>query len=522
MPSGRWPGHWRTGVAPSGDGVPRGTALDGRWAGLDEQRLQVFEELTEARLAAGQHADMLADLRSHLAGHPLRERAWGQLMLALYRCGEVPAALAAYQDARTVLVEQLGIAPGDELTSLHQAMLDRAPELSGAAPAISADTSAVGTRVSAGWVVPRELPAGLDTFAARTRETADVAAALRGPAPAAVVITGAAGSGKTVLAVRAAHQVAADFPDGQVFVDLGDRTAVTSGEVLARVLRAVGVASTEVPEHGDERAGWFRSLAAGRRLLVVVDGVTRAAQVRPLLPAGPGPALIVVGSRRLGSLDGVRRVALRPLGAAQARDVLAAIAGRRRLTAGEAATAELVRLCAGSVLALRIAGARLARWPDMPVATLVSQLGEDRHRLDLLADEDLSVRASLASTVAAVRAEDEIAGPLLELLGAYPDTPALVDRAAAQLGVSTQRIRRALDSLVDTHLLHPDGAAGYHLPALVREYLTELAAATAAPTHPVRAGGSTQRRCAQPSSPGRSRLPLRLTLASARLEPKRH
>ncbi|OKI58007.1 hypothetical protein A6A27_07150 [Micromonospora sp. CB01531] len=459
--------------------------------------MQVFEELAEARLAVGQHAQLLAQLRAHLAAHPLRERTWGQLMLALYRCGDVPAALAVYRDARAVFSEQLGIEPGDGLVSLHRAMLDRAPELSYAAPsgpAVAPAAPAAEGRTSVGWAVPRELPADLVAFVARVREVADVVAALRGPAPTAVVVTGPAGSGKTALAVRAAHQVAADFPDGQVFVDLGPGTAVTPGEVLARVLRALRVAPADVPENDDERAGWFRSLVAGRRLLLVVDGVTRAAQVRPLIPAVPGPALIVVGARRLGSLDGVRRVTLRPLGVAQARDLLAAFAGRRRLAADEAATAELVRLCAGSVLALRIAAARLARWPAMSMATLVAQLGGDRHRLELLADEDLSVRASLASTVAAVRAE--VAGRLLELIGAHPDAPALMDRAAAELNVSTQRVQRALDSLVDAHLLHPDGPAGYQLPALVRDYLTELAAVPPAPMPVLRAGGSTRSRSA--------------------------
>ncbi|WP_238453458.1 AfsR/SARP family transcriptional regulator [Micromonospora sp. ATA51] len=288
--------QWR---GASGDGLPRGTALDNRWASLDEQRLQVFEELAEARLAAGQHGDLLPELRGHLAAHPLRERAWGQLMLALYRCGDVPAALTVYRDARAVLDEQLGIEPGEDLATLHRAMLDRAPELS-YVPVVVAPTPppTAEVRPAVGWTVPRELPADLVTFVGRTRETADVVDTVGGAKAAAVVVTGAAGSGKTALAVRAAHAVAGGFPDGQVFVDLGYRNSVTPGEVLARVLRALGVAPADVPGNTDERAGWFRSLAAGRRFLLVVDGVTRAAQVRPLLPAGPGPALIVVGQRR--------------------------------------------------------------------------------------------------------------------------------------------------------------------------------------------------------------------------------
>ncbi|MFR9780493.1 BTAD domain-containing putative transcriptional regulator [Micromonospora sp. MS34] len=468
--------RWR---GPSGDGLPRGTSLDNRWASLDEQRLQVFEELAEARLAAGEHGQLLSELRGHLAAYPLRERAWGQLMLALYRCGDVPAALTVYRDARAVLGEQLGIEPGEELANLHRAMLDRVPELSypppPATPVVSEPVPppALEGRPVVGWAVPRELPADPVTYVGRARETAEVAATVTGGAPAAVVVTGAAGSGKTTLAVRAAHAVSAEFPDGQVFVDLGYRTSVKAGEVLARVLRALGVPAADVPDDTDERAGWFRSLVAGRRLLLVVDGVTRAAQVRPLLPAGPGPALIAVTQRHLGSLDGVRRVSLRPVGVARARDLLAAFAGPERLAAEPAATAELVRLCAGSVLALRIAGAQLGRRPDTPVSTLVAELGDGRGRLDLLAYEDLSVRASLATGVAAVRSDDEVAGRLFELLAAQPDTP--VERAATQLGVSPQRVHRALDDLVDAHLAQRDGHGDYRLPALVRDYAAELA-----------------------------------------------
>ncbi|WP_346533198.1 BTAD domain-containing putative transcriptional regulator [Micromonospora sp. DPT] len=490
--------HWR---GASGDGLPRGTALDNRWASLDEQRLQVFEELADARLAAGEHGHLLPELRGHLAAHPLRERAWGQLMLALYRCGDVPAALTVYRNARAILDEQLGIEPGEELVTLHRAMLDRASELAYTpppapvttatappspppAPAATAPAGQARPTGGASWAVPRELPADLATFIGRERETTEVVTALRSATSGTVVVTGAFGSGKTALTVRAAHAVAADFPDGQVFVDLRNQTSVTSGEVLARVLRALGVAAADVPENTDERAGWFRSLVAGRRLLLVVDGVTRAAQVRPLLPAGPGPALALVAQRRLGSLDGVQQVTLRPLAAAAARDLLAVLAGRERLAVDPAATGKLVRLCVGSVLALRIAGTRLAARPDMSVGALVGQLADRRERLDLLDYEDLSVRHSLATVVAAVRADDEVAGRLLTLLGAAPDALLQPERVARQLGISGPRLRRTLDDLADAHLVHPDEPGGYRLPALVREYAAELAAVPTVAAHP--------------------------------------
>ncbi|MER7441507.1 AfsR/SARP family transcriptional regulator [Micromonospora avicenniae] len=467
---------WR---GAAGEGLPRGTALDNRWASLDEQRLQVFEELIEARLAFGEHLVLLPEIRRHIAAHPLRERGWGQLMLALYRVGDVPAALTAYRDAHTALKEQLGIDPGEELSRLHRAVLDRSPELAYVPPDAPLAVLAPAPAAAPPVTVPRELPADLVTFVGRTTEVAEVVAAVTGAAPAAAVISGPAGSGKTALAVRAAHTVAAAFPDGQVFVDLGYRPSVTPAEVLARVLRALGVPAAEVPYGIDELAGWVRSRVAGRRLLLVVDGVTGAEQVRPLIPAGPGPALIVAGQRHLRSLDGVRRIDLDPFSVAEARPLLATLAGADRLNADPAATAELVRLCAGSVLALRIAGSRLASRPDLSVATLVAQLRDGRDRLDLLAYEDLSVRARLATGVAAVRFADEVAGRLLEQLGEAPDAPVLPERSAARLGVSVHRVWQALEELADAHLLRRDDPAGYRLPALVRDYAAELAKVSA-------------------------------------------
>ncbi|MFI7491480.1 BTAD domain-containing putative transcriptional regulator [Micromonospora echinaurantiaca] len=494
-------GLWR---GPAGEGLPCGTALDNHWASLEEQRRQVFEELAQARLAAGEHADLLPELRRHLAAHPLRERAWGQLMLALYRCGDVPAALTAYRDAHAALREQLGIDPGEELGALHRAMLDRAPELAYAdeLPVVrttdrvpTAGSAAEAAESGAGVpvpipVVPRELPADLVAFVGRTAEVAELVGAVTGATPAAVVVSGPPGSGKTALAVRAAHEVSAEFPDGQVFVDVASQPSVTAEEVLGRVLRALGLPAAEVPAGGDERAGWYRSRVAGRRILLVLDGVTGAEQVRPLIPAGAGPALIVVGQRHLHSLDGVRRVALAPVGAAGARSLLAALTGTERLEADPAATAELVRHCAGSVLALKVTGSRLASRPQLPVAALAEQLRDRRDRLDLLAFGHLSVRASLAVNVAAARAADELAGRLLELLGESPDAVAAPDRTAARLGVSTRRVWQALEDLVDAHLVHRDEPGGYRLSALVRDYAVELAAMPSVTQHPGWRAGS--------------------------------
>ncbi|MEH1016599.1 BTAD domain-containing putative transcriptional regulator [Micromonospora sp. CPCC 206060] len=465
-------GLWR---GPAGDDLPRGTALDAVLAGVDEDRLHAVEDLTEARLAGGEHSELVGGLRRHLDRHPLRERAWGQLMIALYRSGDPAASLNAYRDARAVLTAQLGMEPGPELVDLHRAVLDRAPELTAPRTGLTVRESAGEARPTG----PRELPADLVSFVGRTREVAAVVAAVRDaapPAPAAVVVCGAGGSGKSTLAVRAAHLLAADFPDGQVWIDLADQPTVPAGEVLARALRSLGLLDAEMPVRVDERAGRYRSMVACRRVLVVVDGVSSPAQVRPLVPAAPGPGLIVIGRRRLASLDGVRRVPVSGLSATDARSLLGALVGAEQLAADPAGAAELIRLCDGSPLALRIAGARLAARPDWPIRMLVEQLTDPGHRLDSLVYGDLSVRDSLATGYELVRASDELAARTFRLLGELPGPTAGAEETAVHLGVSRQRAWRALEELVDVHLADPVGPGHYRLPELAREYAGEMAA----------------------------------------------
>ncbi|WP_262285997.1 BTAD domain-containing putative transcriptional regulator [Micromonospora sp. MA102] len=462
--------RWR---GTAGDGLSRGTLLDNHWASLEEQRLQVFEDLMDAQLAVGAHSAVLPQLRRLLSAHPLRERSWGQLIVALYRRGDVPAALVAYRDARATLRDQLGIEPGEELQRLHRAVLDRSLELSHQAPS---PTVAVREDVKRGGgpPVPRELPAALGAFVGRTREHAEVLAALSAPASAAAVISGAAGSGKTSLAVRAAHAVTVRFPDGHVYVDLHYQPSFSGDEVLARVLRALGVDGAAIPERACERAGRVRSLLAERRILIVADGVTHAAQVRALVPAGPGSALIVVTQRHLRSLDGVPRVDLDPMPVEDGRALLAALGCAERLAAAPVAAGELLRLCGGSPLALRAVAFRLAARPSETLAGLVAELRDPRRRLDLLAEDDLSMRQRIDLGFAAVRADDELVGQVFALLGGEPEAVLPPEETAARLGVPAERVWQALEKLLDAHLVYLDAAGTYRLPHLVRDYAAEL------------------------------------------------
>nr|WP_240939652.1 BTAD domain-containing putative transcriptional regulator [Planosporangium flavigriseum] len=471
-----------------GEGLPRGTALDTYLTGLVEQRLAVFEDLVGARLALGEHAEVIGELRRHLAQHPLREGAWAQLMLALYRSGDTGAALAAYHEMRTLLGEQLGVEPGPQVQALHRDILGRAPELSVASTPAAAPSTLGGP--------PRQLPPADAVFVGRRQELAQLVDALRAAGrrgPAAVMVSGPGGVGKSTLAVKVAHLVADDFPDGQVYVDLRDLhaagPAVASAEILASVLRALGVPAREVPDRPDERASRCRSLLAEARVLVLLDNVTDAAQVRPLIPAGSASVLLVTARRPLLTVDAGRHVPLGVLPDDDARLLVAELAGGSRVTADPANAAVLVRLCANLPLALRIVGARLASRPAWPLDVLVRQLADERHRLDALTYGDLSVRDCIDIGYHEVAADDETAARVFRLLGSLPSGQVSVKEAARLLDVPFVRAWQALERLLDAHLVDSLSPERYRLPDLVRQYAAELTAADGAQLPAFRVGG---------------------------------
>ncbi len=184
-------------------------------AALDEQRLAVQADYADAALEAGRHAELAIELAALVAQHPLRERLRGQLMLALYRSGRQAAALACYQEGWQVLTDELGVEPGPELRDLQDKILHADPSL--AAPPIA-------LRARQGPVIPRQLPAGVRHFVGREPELKQLDTLLSQDVPGGTVvitaISGTGGIGKTALALRWGHEVAGEFPDGQLYVNL--------------------------------------------------------------------------------------------------------------------------------------------------------------------------------------------------------------------------------------------------------------------------------------------------------------
>jgi DNA-binding SARP family transcriptional activator/tetratricopeptide (TPR) repeat protein len=442
---------------------------------LAELRLQALEVRIDADLHLGRQAEVIAELRQLVTGDPLREHLHGLLMLALYRDGCQAEALAAYQDARRVLVEELGTEPGTKLRELHQRMLAGDPALAVLDPVPPAASAAA----------PRELPARVAHFTGRTSELAALSKLLDVPGvqvPETVVISaigGTAGVGKTALAVHWAHRVAGRFPDGQLYVNLrgyDPGRPVAAAEALAGFLRVLGVPGTDIPDGTEDRARLYRSRLVGRRVLVLLDNARDGEQVRPLLPGDPGCAAVVTSRDTLAGLvaaDGARRLDLDVLPLPDAVGLLRSLIGPR---AGQdpGAAAELAGLCAQLPLALRIAAELAAARPSVTLTELAAELKASR--LDCLdAGEDRAdIRAVFSWSFRQL--PGDVAGAF-GVLGLHPGGDLDVHAAAALAGASTGRARKTLDRLHRASLLQATGPGRYGMHDLLRAYACEQAAA---------------------------------------------
>lgn len=357
---------------------------------LAERRLDLVEQRVRARLERGD--DVLPELTALVDEHPLRENLHLLLMRALHRGGRRADALTAFRRARDVLVDELGVEPGPELRDLQAAIL------AGERPAV---------RDVVAPPVPRQLPAPATNFTGRDAALRAISARLCGPAdpqtPFAVRvvgISGAGGVGKSALAVRAAHELAAQFPDGQLYADLHDDSAedstTWSARVLGSFLRALGMAEELLPRDPRERAELYRTRLADRRVLVVLDGVRREADVLPLLPGSAGCAVLTTSRARLTGLPGAAGVQLDVLEEDVALRLLATFVGDDRLRAEPEAAEALVAACDRLPLALSIAGAKLASRDHWALGDLLDRLTDEKRRLDELSFRGVQLRSTIA------------------------------------------------------------------------------------------------------------------------------
>ena len=344
-------------------------------------------------------------------------------------------------------------------------------------------------RSSAGsrWFVPAQLPHDVLGFTGREPELAGLASLASGRQGAAVVITaidGAAGIGKTALAVHFAHRATPAFPDGQLFVNLRgfdpEHPPLDPADVLARFARALGADPAQLPADPDELAGMYRSQLSGRRVLVLLDNAASAGQVRSLLPGTAGCLAIITSRNRLSGLaaiDGAQRLTLDMLPPREAVALLAQAAGDERAAADPAATRRLAELCGRLPLALRITADRAAAHPHLSMADLAGELAAERDRLDVLAtDEQASqVRAVFSWSYRALAPAPARA---FRLLGLHPGQDISTAAAAALLDVPASQTQQLLGILTGGHLLEETGRDRYQFHDLIRLYAADCAQAS--------------------------------------------
>lgn len=343
--------------------------------------------------------------------------------------------------------------------------------------------AAVRRRADPGGV-PRLLPAPVPTFTGRIGESAALSRMLDEPGSPALVtaVTGTAGAGKTALVVDWAHRAAARFPDGQLFLDLrgfGPSGGPAAPEEAARVfLDALRVPADRLPATAEARLGLFRSLLAGKRMLVVLDNARNAAQVRPLLPGGSGCRVIVTSRDRLAGLtvtDGARPLAVGALSDTEARRLLAARLGAARLGADRPATDRIVASCAGLPLALCIVATRAQLRPDLPLARIAADLAA-APSLDAFTDRSDPAADLRAAFSWSYRQLDGDAALAFRLAGRHPDLGLEPDTIAALTGTTPELAGRALDALARASLIHTVGQERYTMNLLLRAYAGEQAA----------------------------------------------
>ncbi|MGI5493233.1 BTAD domain-containing putative transcriptional regulator [Microtetraspora malaysiensis] len=437
-------------------------------ARLEEERLRAVEERADIDLALGRHGEVVPELTLLVDEHPYREVLRRHLMLALYRSGRQSEALEVFRRTRALLMEELGIEPGPELRLLHEAML-------------RGETDLWSSPHPSSPPVPRELPAGTYGFTGRADAIEALDAALAGDhagigGPVALtVIAGPAGVGKTALGVHWAQRIMHRFPNGQLYLNLRGYSAeprLRPLEALTALLRALGMPPQRMPSDTAQAAALYRSLMAGRRMLVLLDNAASAEQVRPLLPGAVGCLVVVTSRNRLSGLivrEGARRVTLDVLTPVEARELFVSFLGERRVVSEPEAVAEVAELCGRLPLALRIAAAHLADRPLQRIAHYAVELAEGNRlaALEIAGDSGTAVRAALEESYETLAPEER---RMFRLLGIAPGMDFTVEAAAAASGRGPQVAVRLLDRLAAAHLLDERVPGRFAFHDLVRLY----------------------------------------------------
>ncbi|MEU0129187.1 BTAD domain-containing putative transcriptional regulator [Streptomyces sp. NPDC006289] len=452
-------GLWRGGVLQD---VPSSVVWDPAITRVEGLRSVAADECLELRLRLGDYAHLVSGLRSRLTESPLREDLWRMLVHALNDAGRSAEARSAYAEAEQVIATELGIEPSEPLRAIGA-------EVNGYADRHRAATTAVPVC---------QLPMDIPDFTGRAVEVADLEKLLStaGRQPVVAAVSGPPGAGKSTLAVHVAHRVRDTFPDGQLFVDLAGTSECPRepADVLAEMLRGLGVIDSAIPGEPGERAAMLRARLAQRRFLIVLDDARGSAQVSPLLPGTGGSAVLVSSRRRMPGLPAYA-CALGLMRHDDARALFGAIVGADRLRREGADADRVLAECGSLPLAVRIAAARLVNRPGWSVGTLADSLRDERGRLGAGRPGELEVRAGVEL---GYRHLPEPAAHAFRAFGDLPDDAVPGWLVAVATGCDSE-IAGGLATLLDEHLVEVVGRDHlglnrYRMHDLLRSYAREL------------------------------------------------
>jgi tetratricopeptide (TPR) repeat protein len=340
----------------------------------------------------------------------------------------------------------------------------------------------LGSRPEATAAVAQTLPRDVASFTGRAEELDQLLAfvfetARSGRAVGISAIDGMAGVGKTAFAVHAAHRLAPDFPNGQLFLDLHAHTAgrqpVTAGDALGAALLSIGVGPQAMPADLDDRAALWRHRLAGKRMLILLDDAASHDQVRPLLPGAPGCLVLITSRRRLVALEDIEQLSLGTLPAADAAELFNRLIGARAGVRELGEVAELVALCGHLPLAIGLVAARLRSHPTWSVRFLADTLRDAQDRLAELRAEDRAVEAAFNLSFRDLSPEQQ---RLFRRLGLHPGRDIDAHATAALDAIDLAQARRGLEALYDDHLVDEPIRGRYRMHDLVRAYARMLAA----------------------------------------------
>lgn len=451
---------------------------------LKQELAGVLLTYAEVACALGQPYRVLPRLQSLADAEPMNELAHARLIIALAGAGQQAAAVGVYEDIRLRLDRELGLYPGKEIREAYLRVLrqDIRVENGGRTPALP---SVPSVPAAPAHVVPRQLPAAPRGFIGRAEPLRALSRLLErnsGETGGVIIaaLTGMAGIGKTALAVHWAHRVAGRFPDGQLFVNLrgfSPGAPVAPAEAVSSFLTALGVPSARIPADTDGQAALYRTLLAGRRMLIVLDNARDAEQVRPLLPGSPGCLVLVTSRNRLTGLaaaDGAHLVILDVLTDSESRDLLSMNLGVERALAEPAAVSELTALCGYLPLALRDVAARAVARPGLPLSALATEMRDALSPLDVLETGEPATSVRMVFSWSRAKLGNH-AARMFRLLGVHPGPDVTVSTAACLAGVPRGQAYMDLTELCGEHVVTEYPLGRYSVHGLLRAYAAERA-----------------------------------------------